>query len=119
MSALAVVSDLIFESRITAVAAALDVPVRIARSADAALPWLGQCNGVLLDLNLAEGDPLALLKQIKGEYPGLPVIGFLSHVQVDLRREAQAAGADTILPRSKFVEQLPTLLETLRDSRLG
>ncbi|MBK7927996.1 MAG: hypothetical protein IPJ98_11035 [Bryobacterales bacterium] len=32
----------------------------------------------------------------------LPVVGFLSHVQVDLKREAEAAGVTEVLARSVF-----------------
>jgi hypothetical protein len=43
----------------------------------------------------------------------LPVIGFLSHVDKQLARDAEAAGVTRVLPRSQFSEGLPDLLMDL------
>jgi hypothetical protein len=43
----------------------------------------------------------------------MPVIGFLSHVDKDLAREAEAAGVSQVMPRSQFSENLPDLLMDL------
>ena len=43
----------------------------------------------------------------------LPVIGFLSHVDKELARTAEAAGVSRIMPRSEFSETLPDLLMDL------
>jgi hypothetical protein len=39
------------------------------------------------------------------------VIGFHSHVQVELGRAAEQAGCDQVLPRSVFVAQVPEILK--------
>jgi len=41
---------------------------------------------------------------------GTNIIGFLSHVQGDLKLRAQEAGCDMVLPRSAFSQNLPQLL---------
>ncbi|MBI3758994.1 MAG: response regulator [Deltaproteobacteria bacterium] len=110
---LAVLNDMIFESRIAAVAAALGIELVIARDAAAALLRLDGVGGVLLDLNLDGGTTSQLVGNLRSRRPGLAIVGFLSHVQKDLAREAAAVGVDPVLPRSRFVEDLPELLRRL------
>ena len=43
----------------------------------------------------------------------MPVIGFLSHVDKELARQAEAAGVSQVMPRSQFSETLPDLLMDL------
>jgi hypothetical protein len=44
---------------------------------------------------------------------GIPVLGYYSHVNVETRRLAEAAGVDLVVPRSKLVRELPALVEGL------
>jgi hypothetical protein len=37
-------------------------------------------------------------------------VGFVSHVQGDLKVKAQEAGCDVVMPRSAFSQTLPSLL---------
>jgi hypothetical protein len=46
---------------------------------------------------------------------GVPVLGYYSHVDVETRRLAEAAGVDLVVPRSKMVRELPQLVEGLLD----
>ena len=109
---LAVVPDLFFATKITAVAKTVGVEIGLVPLAQllercaAAPPRL-----VLLDLH-APGDPPAAVRALKADARtrAVPVIGFYSHVQTDLRRNAQDAGIDEVLPRSAFVKRLPALL---------
>jgi hypothetical protein len=51
---------------------------------------------------------------VSGRDPALaavPLVGFFSHVQTELRERALAAGFDRVLPRSAFVQQLPQILQ--------
>ncbi len=66
----------------------------------------------IFDLNAASANPVELIRQLKAdaELKQIPVVAFLSHVQVDLQRAAQAAGCDQVMPRSKFTAELPALL---------
>jgi hypothetical protein len=45
----------------------------------------------------------------------MPVMAFLSHVQVELAAMARAAGCTDVLPRSEFTKNLAALLETAKD----
>ena len=66
---------------------------------------------VVFDLNNAGAKPLNLIPKIKAKLKkGTSVIGFLSHLQGDLKAKALEAGCDMVMPRSAFSQNLPTLL---------
>ncbi|MGN6816360.1 MAG: hypothetical protein ACTHK3_09800 [Solirubrobacterales bacterium] len=44
---------------------------------------------------------------------GMPVLGYYSHVDVDTRDAARAAGVDLVVPRSRMARELPALVEGL------
>jgi hypothetical protein len=44
---------------------------------------------------------------------GVPVLGYYSHVDVETRRAAEAAGIDQVVPRSRMARELPELVEGL------
>jgi hypothetical protein len=44
---------------------------------------------------------------------GFPVLGYYSHVDVETRQAAEAAGVDLAVPRSRMARELPTLVERL------
>ena len=105
--------DLIFTSRITATARALGLTVRAARSVDA----LGELArreapaGVLIDLGNPGLSVPDLIGRLRAACPRMPrVVAYGSHVDAAGLRAARAAGCDLVLPRSAFVEQLPTAL---------
>ncbi|HEU5062993.1 MAG TPA: hypothetical protein VFT79_07550 [Solirubrobacterales bacterium] len=47
---------------------------------------------------------------------GMPVLGYYSHVDVDTREAAEAAGVDLVVPRSRMARELPALVERLLDT---
>lgn len=47
---------------------------------------------------------------------GMPVLGYYSHVDVDTRKTAEAAGVDLVVPRSRMARELPALVERLLDA---
>lgn len=110
---LALVSDLFFDAKITATARALGVDVTTVRTIDAAAAQLDAATGLIVDLSLPTGDPLAFLRAVKTQQPGLHIVAFLPHVESERRRLARQAGADEVLPRSTFAETLPALLGRL------
>ena len=107
---LAIVDDLLFQAKLEAAAAQLGVPLTIAADASSVPrngpPW----SRVLIDLNLSRGDALAMIRELQAAHPDLPIVGYCSHVQQDLQRQALEAGCTTVLARSAFVQQLPELL---------
>jgi len=107
---LAIVDDWLFRAKLEAAAAHLGTPLTIAADAGPALQRGPEWSRVLIDLNLSGGDSLAMVRDLRRAHPGMPVIGYCSHVQQDLHRQALEAGCTTVLPRSAFVQQLPELL---------
>lgn len=63
---------------------------------------------VIVDLNSDRIDPLEAIKLLKStpELAAIPLVAFVSHVQTELIRKAQAAGCDSVLPRSAFNQML-------------
>lgn len=46
---------------------------------------------------------------------GIPVLGYYSHVDVETKKTANAAGIDLAVPRSRMARELPALVESLLD----
>jgi hypothetical protein len=66
---------------------------------------------IIFDLNNMNAKPLSLIPKLKSKLKkGTSIIGFLSHVQGDLKQKAHEAGCDMVLPRSAFSQNLPQLL---------
>ena len=106
---LAVVPDLMFSARIVDAARRLEVGLEVvaAESVVEACRAEPRPDLVIVDLS-APGDPLGLVRKLKGshEVAGIPVLGFYPHVDQGLRRAAEAAGVDKVVPRSAFVARL-------------
>ncbi len=66
---------------------------------------------IIFDLNNVNAKPLTLIPKLKTKLKrGTSIIGFLSHIQGDLKAKAIEAGCDTVMPRSAFSQNLPNLL---------
>jgi hypothetical protein len=102
---LALVTDLILASRVEAplTAAGHDVTLRGDPGADA-----GDFDAIVADLEIA--DPAAVAAA------GPPALGFYSHVDVETRRHAEAAGLELVVPRSRMARELPDLVAALLDA---
>ena len=44
---------------------------------------------------------------------GVPVLGFYAHLNTETREEAEAAGVDLVVPRSRMAREMPALVERL------
>ncbi len=44
---------------------------------------------------------------------GIPVLGYYSHVNVETKQAAEAAGIDLVVPRSRMARELPQLVDRL------
>ena len=105
--------DLIFTSRITGTARDLGLMIQPARSVEAVAVLAGQeappC--VIVDLaypGLKIADLMDRLRQVCTRMPR--VVAYGSHVDTATLKAARQAGCDPVLPRSKFVEDLPQAL---------
>jgi hypothetical protein len=83
-----------------------DVLDRITSASEAERPAL-----LVFDLNNAAVKPLTVIPKLKAKLKkSVSIIGFLSHLQGDLKMKAAEAGCDTVMPRSAFSQSLPNLL---------
>ena len=112
-SALLLCDDLMFASRISGEARGQSLSVKSARSLDQLLALARQDapSCVLLDLAFPGLDLPNLFRQLGDACSQLPrVVAYGSHVDAERLQAARAAGCDPVLPRSKFVEDLPRSL---------
>jgi len=66
---------------------------------------------LVFDLNNAAAKPLTIIPKLRAKLKkSVSMIGFLSHLQGDLKMKATEAGCDTVMPRSAFSQSLPNLL---------
>jgi DNA-binding NarL/FixJ family response regulator len=111
----AFVDDLMLLSRVREAAKALEVEVRgMRRVADLLEACRHSPTVVLIDLDSARLPSTEALTALKGD-PALariPVVGFFSHVHPDRARHALELGCARVMPRSAFVQELPSLLRT-------
>lgn len=112
----AFVDDLFFMAKIQETARKLNVKVEFMKSDKEFMERISQ-NGnggpslVIFDLNNTNVRPLTLIPKLRSKLKkGTSIIGFLSHVQGDLKQKAHEAGCDMVLPRSAFSQNLPQLL---------
>jgi hypothetical protein len=112
----AFVDDLFFMAKIQETARKLNVKVEFMKSEKDFMDRLKQ-NGdgppslLIFDLNSGSVKPLTLIPKLKAKLKkGTSIIGFLSHVQGDLKQKAHEVGCDMVLPRSAFSQNLPQLL---------
>jgi hypothetical protein len=66
---------------------------------------------LVFDLNNLNAKPMALIPKFKTKFKkSVSIIGFLNHLQGDLKMKALEAGCDVVMPRSAFSQSLPNLL---------
>ncbi len=68
---------------------------------------------IIFDLNYEAAGPLDLITRLKGSAETRPIslIGFLSHVQGELKQKAHEAGCDMVMARSAFSQNLPQIFK--------
>ena len=115
----AFVDDLFFQAKIQETSKKLGIKVEfvkgaadketLARFTDA--PEGERPRLLVFDLNNANAKPLTVIPKVKAKLKkSISIIGFLNHLQGDLKAKATEAGCDTVMPRSAFSQSLPNLL---------
>ena len=111
---ISVVDDMFFASKIRAVAEAAGVEISFPRSVEAVVSKARETKPglILVDLHNQRIDPVALARELKAdeELRSIKLLGFFSHVQTELQRNAVAAGFDQVIPRSVFARDLNHIL---------
>jgi hypothetical protein len=107
IAVVAVVDDMFFASKIRAVAEAVGVEISFPRTKESLIEKARQANLIIVDLHNQKFDPLTLPAELGGT---TRLIGFFSHVEVELQRRAVAAGYRQVIPRSVFTRDLAQIL---------
>jgi hypothetical protein len=74
-------------------------------AASLAEPPLEGIDAIVADLDVENPEALVGL--------GIPVLGYYSHVDVETKAVAEAAGVDKVVPRSRMARELPDLVAAL------
>jgi DNA-binding NarL/FixJ family response regulator len=112
MAAVALVTDLIFATKILSTAKSVGINLSTVRTTDALRAKLDDnVRLALIDMNAEGVDPAGAIEAAKAAPSSPHVLAYLSHVQTDLAEAARRAGADEVLPRSKFSADLPAILQ--------
>src|SRR6266850_971686 len=110
----AFVDDLFFMTKIQEISRKLNVKVEFVKSDKEVFDKVGEDDKpslVIVDLNNINSKPLTVIPKLKSKFKkGTTVLGFVSHVQGELKQKAQEAGCDVVMPRSAFSQTLPQLL---------
>lgn len=111
------IEDLFFQAKISETARKLGIKVEFVKGDKDAvtrlleLPENERPTLLVFDLNNLNAKPLVLIPKFRAKLKkATSIIGFLSHLQGDLKLKAVEAGCDTVMPRSAFSQSLPNLL---------
>ncbi len=111
------IDDLFFIAKIQETARKLGIKVAFVKNDKEtlaqmfALPDEERPTLIVFDLNNANAKPLTLIPKLKLKLKrATSIVGFLSHLQGELKAKAIEAGCDTVMPRSAFSQTLPNLL---------
>lgn len=111
------IEDLFFQAKIQETARKLGIKVEfikgdkdsVQRILD--LPEADRPTLLVFDLNNLNAKPITLIPKLKAKLKkATSIVGFLNHLQGDLKAKAVEAGCDTVMPRSAFSQTLPNLL---------
>jgi CheY-like chemotaxis protein len=114
----AVVSDLMFTVKIQDAAKRAGMEVIFVQTEQAALEQARQEPAVIiLDLNNSSVQVLDLISKLKADEltRHISLLGYVSHVQTDLKQTAQEKGCDLVIARSALSQNLPTILKRYTD----
>jgi hypothetical protein len=111
------IDDLFFVAKIQETARKLGVKVEFVKNDKESIARLtageeeDRPGLIVFDLNNANAKPLTLIPKLKTKLKrSTSLVGFLSHLQGDLKAKAVEAGCDTVMPRAAFSQNLPNLL---------
>jgi len=109
------IDDLFFQAKIQETSRKLGIKVEFVKNDKEVVSRLLESPEaptlVVFDLNNLNAKPITLIPKLKTKFKkATSIIGFLNHLQGDLKIKAIEAGCDTVMPRSAFSQSLPNLL---------
>ncbi len=116
----AVVNDLFFSSKLIEVAKRNGLSLEFVKEEKTLMEKAHEKPSLIIfDLNFEDVRPLHLIAELKRapETKGISLIGYLSHIQVELKQKAQEAGCDMVMARSAFSQNMPQIFK--RHSGIG
>ena len=117
MRGLAILGDLLFQSKLEAAAAHAGVELHITRDPLAALHREWEIVIIDLESTYADRDSVTLIRALRAQLPTVPIIGYCSHIEVELQAKARVAGCSQVLSRAEFVRQLPALIHVMNTEK--
>ncbi len=111
------IQDMIFESRISATARSMGVELSFVRQAGDLPSALDRQRPGLMIVDLGCPDALEAIAAAAAHSPRPRILAYVSHVEVELANAAAEKGADEVMPRSRFVNELPRLLGDRQSAR--
>jgi PleD family two-component response regulator len=111
---LAVVSDLFFSVKITDAAKRNGLTLEFVKDPGLLIEKANEKPTLIIfDLNFEAANPLQLIAGLKAhpETRNISLIGYLSHIQAELKQQAQEAGCDMVLARSAFSQNMSQIFK--------
>jgi CheY-like chemotaxis protein len=111
---IAILSDLMFIVKIQEAAKRVGLETIFVKTEEDALVQAQLDPAVIiLDLNSNNIDPLQVIERLKADVTTrkINLLGYVSHVQAELKQAAQDKGCDMVMARSAFSQNLPVILK--------
>jgi len=108
----ALVTDMIFATKIRSTGQSLGVAVEIVRSNDAcrATNDRAAIDLLIVDMDADCESPSVAIANAVARGTGAPILAYCSHVDRTAADAAKHAGATAVWPRSRFASQMPSVL---------
>lgn len=104
----AFIPDLLFGSNVVSALRAAGHEVELVPELSVELDGAGL---LIADLTADPDERIEAVRQVRP--PGLPVLAFYAHVEADVRRHAEQAGFELVVPRSRMAREGADLAERL------
>ncbi len=114
----AAVSDLMFTVKINDAAKKVGLRVDFVKSTQDVMEKAKESpTAIIFDLNFDAISPITVISEIKenSNHKRISLIGYLSHVQGELKKQAHDAGCDIVMTRSAFSQNLQQILKRHAD----
>ncbi len=113
--------DLMFGSRVEEALRAAGHEVTRFDGEDMARAAADQSDALVIDLTADSFDGAMLVESMRmgRELEGVVTIGFYPHVEQEVRRRADEAGVDVVVPRSRMARDGAAVLEKALEDRVG
>jgi hypothetical protein len=113
----AFIPDLLFGSNVVGALRAAGHEVALVSDQDGVRRELLGAQALVVDLT---ADPGERIRQVSGlSRPGVKTLAFYSHVEADVRTQAERAGFDVVIPRSRMAREGAALLTRLVETSGG